>query len=56
MAFPTGSRGAKAVGPLGRVPRDAAPPLFARRVARDGGASLAWLYDHHVDRDAKAVA
>ncbi|MER7335121.1 MULTISPECIES: NAD(P)/FAD-dependent oxidoreductase [unclassified Micromonospora] len=48
--------GTKALGPLGRMLRDAALPLFARRVARDGGASLAWLYDHHVDWDAKVVA
>jgi hypothetical protein len=50
------TRGTTALGPLGRVLRDVALPLFARRAARDGGASLAWLYDHHIDWDAKVVA
>ncbi|MEH0844290.1 NAD(P)/FAD-dependent oxidoreductase [Micromonospora sp. CPCC 205711] len=48
--------GTKVAGPVGRVLRDLALPIFARRFARDGGASLAWLYDHHVDWDAKVTA
>ncbi|MCM0675787.1 FAD-dependent monooxygenase [Micromonospora phytophila] len=46
----------KVAGPVGRVVRDVALPLFARRFARDGGASLSWLYDHHIDWDAKVTA
>ncbi|GAA4576044.1 FAD-dependent monooxygenase [Micromonospora coerulea] len=42
----------KVAGPVGRLVRDLALPIFARRVARDDGASLAWLYDHHIDWEA----
>lgn len=41
--------GTKVAGPVGRLVRDLALPVIARRVARDDGASLAWLYDHHID-------
>lgn len=41
--------GTKVAGPFGRLVRDLALPVIARRVARDDGASLAWLYDHHID-------
>ncbi len=42
----------KVAGPVGRLLRDLALPLVARQVARDDGARLSWLYDHHVEWDA----
>ncbi|MFF5175545.1 FAD-dependent oxidoreductase [Micromonospora sp. NPDC000089] len=45
----------KVAGPVGRAFRDLALPLFARRTARDDGASMAWLYDHHIDWAAKVT-
>ncbi|MGN9917068.1 FAD-dependent oxidoreductase [Micromonospora palomenae] len=48
--------GTKAAGPVARLVRDVALPLYARRMAKTGGASLAWLYDHHVEWDAPVAA
>jgi FAD-dependent urate hydroxylase len=48
--------GTKVAGPVARVIRDVALPIIASRVARDDGASLAWLYDHHIGWDAPVTA
>ncbi|MEH0819456.1 MULTISPECIES: FAD-dependent oxidoreductase [unclassified Micromonospora] len=48
--------GTKVAGPVARVLRDLALPIFAKRMAKDDGASLAWLYDHHVEWGAPVAA
>jgi FAD-dependent urate hydroxylase len=44
----------KAAGPIGRALRDLMLPIILKRVA--GGASLAWMHDHHIDWDEKVAA
>ncbi|RKN41952.1 FAD-dependent oxidoreductase [Micromonospora endolithica] len=46
----------KVAGPVGRVLWDVTMPLFGRWAARDDGKSFAWLYDHHIDWDARITA
>ena len=46
------SSNSKAAGPVGRVIRDAALPLFMRMAARQ---NTRWLHSHHVDWDAPAL-
>ena len=41
---------AKTPGPVGRVLRDLALPLVFKFLVTD--RSMAWIYDHHLDRDA----
>ncbi|MFC0005964.1 FAD-dependent oxidoreductase [Micromonospora siamensis] len=48
--------GSKVPGPVGRLARDLAMPIFARLTARNDGAALAWLYDHHIDWAAPVKA
>ncbi|MEU1846032.1 FAD-dependent oxidoreductase [Micromonospora sediminicola] len=40
---------AKVAGPVGRLVRDLGMPVFARLLARNGGAAQAWLFDHHIE-------
>lgn len=49
------SSSSKAVGPVGRVLRDAVLPLVLRRVAGGGGSSLAWMHRHHIDWDVSVT-
>ena len=42
----------KALGPIGVYFRDRLLPFVLRRTAQDT-AALAWLYDHHIDWDAR---
>jgi FAD-dependent urate hydroxylase len=44
----------KAAGPVARVVRDAVLPLVFRRMAAKGGSN-SWVYDHHIDWDAKVA-
>jgi 2-polyprenyl-6-methoxyphenol hydroxylase-like FAD-dependent oxidoreductase len=44
----------KTPGPVGRVVRDLALPLVFKLLVTD--RSMAWIYDHHVDWDARLVA
>ncbi|HSK92417.1 MAG TPA: NAD(P)/FAD-dependent oxidoreductase [Euzebyales bacterium] len=52
----------KVAGPVRRVFRDLFMPLFLRKVAADGAASLAWMHRYHiawdrpVDADAAALS
>ncbi|MGN9813583.1 FAD-dependent oxidoreductase [Micromonospora sp. BQ11] len=46
----------KVAGPVGRVFRNVSLPLFARWAARDDGKSFSWLFDHHIDWDARVTA
>ncbi|MEV1143593.1 NAD(P)/FAD-dependent oxidoreductase [Micromonospora sp. NPDC049799] len=46
----------KVAGPVGRVLRNVTMPLFARWAAKDDGKSFAWLFDHHIDWDARVTA
>jgi 2-polyprenyl-6-methoxyphenol hydroxylase-like FAD-dependent oxidoreductase len=46
----------KAPGRFGRVVRDLMMPLFLRRVAGRGNASLRWMYDHHIEWDERVPA
>jgi FAD-dependent urate hydroxylase len=48
----TGS--AKTPGPVGRVVRDLALPLVFKLLVTE--RSMAWIYDHHLDWDARLVA
>ena len=43
----------KAAGPIGRVLRDLMMPLILKRVA--SGDSLTWMYDYHIEWDAKVA-
>jgi hypothetical protein len=49
----TGARSAagKAVGPVGRIIRDAILSIAFRRAAKDGGKSMTWLQGHHIEFD-----
>lgn len=49
------SANSKAVGPIGRIVRDAFLPLAFARVAREGGASMRWLQGHHIGFDEPAA-
>lgn len=46
-----GNRGStsKAVGPVGRILRDALLPLAFRQLSRNDGAATRWITDHHID-------
>lgn len=46
------SSNSKAVGPVGRVIRDAMLPMFLRKMAKGGDKSAAFMFDHHIDWDA----
>ena len=43
------SSSSKAAGPVARRVRDAILPMIFRRAARDGGESLRWITDYHID-------
>jgi FAD-dependent urate hydroxylase len=46
--------GAKAVGPVARVVRDLMLPMLLKRQAGSGSTEgLAWLFDYHIDWDAR---
>jgi FAD-dependent urate hydroxylase len=46
----------KAPGRFGRMLRDLMMPLFLKRVAGKGNASLRWMYDHHIEWDERVPA
>jgi 2-polyprenyl-6-methoxyphenol hydroxylase-like FAD-dependent oxidoreductase len=46
----------KAPGRFGRVARDLMMPLFLKRVAGKGNASLRWMYDHHIEWEERMPA
>jgi 2-polyprenyl-6-methoxyphenol hydroxylase-like FAD-dependent oxidoreductase len=46
----------KALGPVGRMIRDAILPIAFAWAARDGGRSMAWLQGHHIEFDEPANA
>ena len=45
------SSSSKAAGPVARRIRDAILPMIFSRAARDGGESLRWITDYHIDWD-----
>jgi FAD-dependent urate hydroxylase len=50
------SSSGKAAGPIARVLRDLMLPVILKRVASNGGRSLAWMYGYHIDWDEKVAA
>jgi 2-polyprenyl-6-methoxyphenol hydroxylase-like FAD-dependent oxidoreductase len=53
-----GNRGStsKAVGPAGRVVRDAILPLVFRHLSSNNGAATRWITDHHIDWSSTPIA
>jgi FAD-dependent urate hydroxylase len=54
VAFGNRWSNTKAAGPVARVVRDAVLPLVFRRMAAKSDAN-GWVYDHHIDWDAKVA-
>jgi 2-polyprenyl-6-methoxyphenol hydroxylase-like FAD-dependent oxidoreductase len=50
------SSSTKVAGPVGRVFRDVAMPLFLKMVAGKGAASLGWVHQYRIDWDAPVEA
>jgi 2-polyprenyl-6-methoxyphenol hydroxylase-like FAD-dependent oxidoreductase len=46
----------KVAGPITRVFRDLAMPLFLRRAAGDGDDTLAWIHQHRIDWEAPVMS
>jgi 2-polyprenyl-6-methoxyphenol hydroxylase-like FAD-dependent oxidoreductase len=50
------SSSTKVAGPITRVFRDLAMPLFLRKAAGDGAESLAWVHRYEIDWDAPVMS
>lgn len=50
------SASGKTAGPIGRMIRDAMLPLVLRHLAASHGRTLAWLFGHTIDWDARVTA